>query len=110
MLTYLLVQANSKVYPMLSRIVMDVCAIPASSVPCEHLFSTGGEIATDQHSCLGSEKFEQLQVLRHTWHCRIMDQANLNSGNVEIDMEEFQELLQQDVDLVELQHVDEVIL
>ena len=49
-------------------------------------------------------------MLRHTWHCRIMDQANLNSGNVEIDMEEFQELLQQDGDLVELQHVDKVIL
>ena len=83
---------------------------PHPLVPCECLFSAGSKIATDQCSHLGSEKFEQLQVLRHTWHCRIVDQANLNSGNVEIDMEEFQELLQQDGDLVELQHVDKVIL
>ena len=47
MLTYLLVQANSKVYPTLSRIAMDVCAIPTSSVHCEHLFSVGSKIATD---------------------------------------------------------------
>ena len=104
-------QANSKNYPTLSRITMDICAIPATSVPCECLFSTGGKIATDWHSHLGSDIFEQLQVLRHAWQNRIVDQANLNSANVdEINMEEFQELLQQDEDLVELQHVDEVIV
>ena len=90
---------------------MDICAIPATSVPCECLFSMGGKIATDWHSHLGSDIFEQLQVLRHAWQNRIVDQANLNSANVdEINMEEFQELLQQDEDLVELQHVDEVIV
>lgn len=70
---------------------MDVCAIPATSVPCERLFSAGGEIATDRRSRLGSDIFEQLQVLRHAWQNRIVDQANLNSANVdEINMEEFE--------------------
>ena len=61
MLTYLLVQANSKVYPTLSRIAMDVCAIPTSSVPCECLFSTGSEITTDWCSHLGSEKLNSFK-------------------------------------------------
>ncbi len=95
-------QANSNIYPTLSRIVMDVCAIPTTSVPCERLFSAGGEIATDCHSRLSSDKFEHLQVLRHAWHDRIVDQANRNSANVDkISMEEFRELLQQDEELVE---------
>ena len=32
----------------------------ATSVPCEHLFSTGSEVATDRWSRLGADKFEQL--------------------------------------------------
>ena len=104
-------QANSKIYPTLSRIAMDVCAIPATSVPCERLFSAGGEIATDRRSRLGSDKFEQLQVLRHAWRDRIVDQANQNSASVdEVNMEEFRELFQQDEELAELQHIDEVVI
>jgi len=62
---------------------MDVCAIPASSVPCEWPFSAGAEIATDRRSRLGSDKFEQLQVLKHAWRNSIVDMAATNSSIVE---------------------------
>ncbi|KIM61894.1 hypothetical protein SCLCIDRAFT_120712 [Scleroderma citrinum Foug A] len=55
------------IYPTLFLMAQDVCRIPASSVPCEHLFSAGGQIATDRRSRLGSDQFEQLQILKHGW-------------------------------------------
>lgn len=96
-------QTNSNAYPMLSRIALDVCAIPVTSVPCEHLFSAGGEIATDHHSHLGSDIFEQLQVLRYAWCNEVVDEVGLNSRCVkEIHIGDFQELLEQDKALVGL--------
>ena len=78
----------------------DVCAIPASSVPCEHLFSAGGEIATDQHSRLGSDHFEQLQILKHGWQNTIVDRATINSSHSEDHyLEDFQELYKIDEEL-----------
>lgn len=41
------VQLHAKEYPTLACIAKDVCAIPATSVQCERLFSAGAEIATD---------------------------------------------------------------
>jgi hAT family C-terminal dimerisation region len=76
------------------RIAKDVCAIPATSVPCERLFSNGAEIATDRRNQLGAEQFEQLQVLKHAWHHEIIDQAMLNSTFVEeISLERFKDCL-----------------
>ncbi|KIK93372.1 hypothetical protein PAXRUDRAFT_126591, partial [Paxillus rubicundulus Ve08.2h10] len=54
-------------FPTLACISMDICTIPANSVPCECLFSAGAEIATDCHSQLGAENFEELQVMKHAW-------------------------------------------
>ena len=71
-----------------------ICAIPATSVPCEHLFSAGAEVATDRQSCLGAERFEQLQVLKHTWWCNIVNTIKLNSLDCEeVSLDEYQELL-----------------
>ncbi|KIK75899.1 hypothetical protein PAXRUDRAFT_171340 [Paxillus rubicundulus Ve08.2h10] len=42
---------HTTIYPTLVWIAHDICATPASSVPCEHLFSAGVEIATDCWSC-----------------------------------------------------------
>jgi len=78
-----LFQAHCNDYPTISRIAMDVCAIPATSVPCERLFSAGAEVATDHGSCLGAENFEQLQILKHAWRDNMINSACLNSGTEE---------------------------
>ena len=89
-----IVQNHTNSYPMLARIAKDVCAVPATSVPCEHLFSGGGaKIATDRRSQLGADKFEHLQVLKHLWHSNVIDRATINLQDVEVQLEEFKELL-----------------
>ena len=62
--------------------MQDICAIPATLVPCEHLFLASAEIATDRHNHLGSNKFEQLQILKHMWHPSICDLAAINSREI----------------------------
>lgn len=80
---------------------MDVCAIPATSVPCERLFSAGAEIATDCRSRLGSERFEHIQVLKHAWHHHIVNHAAVNSDDAGIFLNEFKEILVMDAELAE---------
>jgi hypothetical protein len=76
---------------------MDVCAIPASSVPCERLFSAGGETATDRRSRLGAERFEQMQILKFLWRGSVADNAAGNSAIIEdIILKDFEELLRLD--------------
>ena len=105
-----LFQAHCDDYPTLSRIAMDVCAIPATSVPCERLFSAGAEVATDRRSHLGADKFEQLQILKHAWRNDIVDSARLNSGTEEEYLDGFQELFKRDAELVEWDNVNETIV
>ena len=76
-------QAHSDNYPILSCIAMDICAVHTTSIPCEHLFSAGAEIATDHQSHLGANRFEQLQILKHTWKDNIVNSACLNSNMTE---------------------------
>ncbi|KIK80679.1 hypothetical protein PAXRUDRAFT_158032 [Paxillus rubicundulus Ve08.2h10] len=86
------------IYPMLSWIAMDVYAIPATS------------IATNHHSCLGGEKFEYLQVLKHAWQDKVTDHAAANSTEIdEVYVGDFRELLRTDNKLSEWDKVDEVI-
>ena len=74
--------------------------IPATLVPCEHLFSAAAEITNDHCNHLGSDKFEQLQILKHTWCPNIYDLAAINSMDVkEVHIQEFRELLCQDNDM-----------
>ncbi|KIM52776.1 hypothetical protein SCLCIDRAFT_140387, partial [Scleroderma citrinum Foug A] len=84
---------HASVYPTLSKIAKDVCAVPASSVPCECLFSAGAEIATDRRSRLGAEAFEELQVMKHAWRNSITNLAGANSHQVEeVSIGEYEEL------------------
>ena len=82
---------------MLAEITLSVLAIPASSVPCERLFSAGKHIATDHRARLGADRFEQLQVLKSAWKDDILDIMAWNSAvieEVEADvMMEYRELL-----------------
>ena len=69
-------------------------------MPCERLFSAGAEITTDRRSCLGSGRFEELQVLKHAWNHTLVDRAGINSDTVEeIYIQDFKELLEQDQEL-----------
>ena len=69
-------------------------------MPCEWLFSAGAEIATDRRSRLGSDCFEELQVLKHAWNHTLVDRAGINSDTVEeIYIQDFKELLEQDQEL-----------
>jgi hAT family C-terminal dimerisation region len=87
---------------MLARIALDVCSLPASSVPFERLFSGGGETATDYHARLGADRFEQLQVMKHVWCASIVDFAAMNSDVFEdVFLEDFRELYRIDNELAE---------
>ena len=103
-------------YPTLARIAKDMCAIPATSVPCECLFSGGGEIATDKWSQLGADKFKYLQVLKHTWRSSISDRATTNSSTVEsvdiveVHLEQFKELLVYDGEMEHKLKVSELVV
>ena len=77
--------------------MIDFLACPASSVPCERLFSGGGKIATKCRAQLGVTRFEELQVMKFAWRHNIGDHAARNSSQVEeIDDDEigeYQDLL-----------------
>ena len=68
---------------MLAKTALSVLAILASSIPCEHLFSTGKHITTDLCAHLGANWFEQLQVLKSAWKTDILDIAAWNSAMIE---------------------------
>lgn len=74
---------QSKVYPTLARIALDILPIPASSVSVERLFSRCKQVSTDCRSRLGPELFEWLQCLSHYWRKDIVDYARSNSAEVE---------------------------
>jgi hAT family C-terminal dimerisation region len=77
--------------------VLDVLPIPASSVPCERLFSAAKEIADDRRSRLGSKKFEEMQIMKFAWNNDIPNLAAWNSNEVEeIDTTEYSTLLSDD--------------
>jgi hypothetical protein len=102
-------QHNHTRYATLGRVALDILPIPASSVPCEGLFLAAKEIADDRRARLGPKKFEQLQIMKFAWRNTIRDLAAWNSGLVEeIDLEEFQLLL--DADMRENENEDEDIM
>ena len=111
-----IVQKHADMYPTLAQIAKDVCAIPTTSVPCEHLFLGGSEIATDQRSQLGADKFEHLQVLKHAWHSGISNCAATNfvtvkSVNInEVHLGQFKELLVHDGEMEHELNASELVV
>lgn len=91
-------QDNGRTYPTLRRVAIDYLPCQASSVPCEHLLSTGGEIATKRCAQLGALYFKELQVMKFAWRNNIGDLAAWNSAQAEEvdEMKEFQDLLAAD--------------
>jgi hAT family C-terminal dimerisation region len=91
-------QDNAKRYPTLALIALDVLPIQASSVPCEHLFSSSKQVATDRRACLGSKRFEEILMMKSVWHGSIADWASIYSNQVEeVDLVDYKDLLQADM-------------
>jgi hypothetical protein len=79
--------------------VLDVLTCQASSVPCERLFSAGKQVATERRSRLGSDRFEQLLVMKSAWQGTLVDWAAVNSDSIEeVDLNEYNDLLEADND------------
>ncbi|KAM0908961.1 hypothetical protein ACQ4PT_015049 [Festuca glaucescens] len=57
-------KTKSEIYPVLSKIARDVLAIPASTVPSESAFSTGGPVISDYRSSLAPTTVESLICLQ----------------------------------------------
>jgi hypothetical protein len=79
-------------------VALDFLPCQASSVPCECLFSGGGEIATKRRARLGAECFEELQMMKFAWRNNIGDIAAWNSAQVEEvdELKEYEDFLMGD--------------
>ncbi|PCH40574.1 hypothetical protein WOLCODRAFT_34121, partial [Wolfiporia cocos MD-104 SS10] len=66
-------------YPTIFALAMDILPIQASSVPCEHVFSSGKEITVPCRNHLSPEMMEALQMLKYSTkkHCDVL---NFTSG------------------------------
>jgi hypothetical protein len=93
-------QKNGEKYPTLRRIAIDYLACQASSVPCEHIFSAGGEVASNRRAQLGDVRFEKLVMMKFRWRNNIGDLAAWNSAKVEEvgEMVEYEDHLTADQD------------
>jgi hAT family C-terminal dimerisation region len=70
-------------YPTLACIALDILPIPAS-MQCKQLFSAAKKVADNRRSCLGSNKFKELQIMKFVWHNNIPDLAAWNSNEVDV--------------------------
>jgi hypothetical protein len=60
-------KTNEGEYPTLALMARDWLAIPASSVPCEQLFSLAGNTVTKNRNCLNPETAQVLLCLKSWW-------------------------------------------
>jgi hypothetical protein len=58
-------KGKSEIYPVLSVMARDILAIPASTVPSESAFSTGGRVVSDYRSSLAPTTIEALICLQY---------------------------------------------
>ena len=74
--------------------------IQASSVPCECLFSGSKQTATNQCAWLGTDKFENLQIMKSARKKDLVDLTAWNMGQIEEidrDIWVYEELIHKDV-------------
>ena len=65
-------------------------------MPCERLFSASKQVANDRRATLGSNTFEELQLMKFAWCNNIRDLAAWNLRHAEIDLDEYEGLLKAD--------------
>lgn len=56
---------NELVYPTLAKIARDYLAVPASSVPCEQIFSGGADLVTSKRSSLSADSITECMCLKN---------------------------------------------
>jgi len=78
-------QNNGHHYPTLHHIAINFLACQAFSVPCEQLFSSGGEIAMKCRAQLEAICFKELQIMKFAWRNNIRDLTAWNLSQEEID-------------------------
>ncbi|KAM6502313.1 hypothetical protein JOM56_002290, partial [Amanita muscaria] len=65
-------------FPSKKKKKKDVLPVQASSVPCECLFSGSKQTATDRRARLGSDRFEELELMKFSWKKNLIDIATWN--------------------------------
>uniref|UniRef100_A0AAG5DQS5 HAT C-terminal dimerisation domain-containing protein n=2 Tax=Anopheles atroparvus TaxID=41427 RepID=A0AAG5DQS5_ANOAO len=60
-------QKNKHAYPNLYEIILRIMCIPATSVPCERIFSKAGNILTDRRNRLTPKKMEEVLFLKYNF-------------------------------------------
>ena len=92
-------QEHAWLYPTLACIALDVLPSQASSVPTEQLFSGGKVTVDDKHTCLGCEKFEEIELMKFLWRKGLDNLASNNTNVVEeVDLVPFCDHLHEDED------------
>jgi hypothetical protein len=77
---------------------LDILHIQALSVPCESLFLSSKQVATELQAHSGSDHFEELLMMKSAWYRMFSNWAAANSEDIEdIDLVEYEELLHSDV-------------
>ncbi|XP_041735582.1 zinc finger BED domain-containing protein 4-like [Coregonus clupeaformis] len=56
-------EKHSKVYPHLFQLARKYLSVPASSVPCERIFTKAGDVFNKKRSCLSMKAAEQIMLL-----------------------------------------------
>ena len=56
-------RTNKRRYPLLSQVAAKYLASPATSVPCERVFSIAGHIVTEKQACLLPQDVNMLVFL-----------------------------------------------
>ena len=91
------IQDHAQLYLTLAQVALDILPCQASSVPCECLFLSSKQVATDQRSLLGMDQLEHVLIMKSAWQGLIVDRVAVNLEVVE-EVNEYIDLLQADTD------------
>lgn len=61
-------ESRKSIYPNLYAVALKRLCIPATSVPCERIFSKAGQICTEKRSRLTSDKVSKILFINHNLH------------------------------------------
>ncbi|XP_049290608.1 zinc finger BED domain-containing protein 4-like [Anopheles funestus] len=74
-------KSNESIFPALFQVVQNVFYIPATSVPCERVFSKAGQIYCEKRSKLLPKKMSEILFLQHNSNQTIYDEDDDDDNN-----------------------------